>query len=80
MWFTRNKDGKTVYGIVPQRDGEAFPTTISWKGNVPRKGSKIVQLSTRKALKYKTVGDVTTVTLPKNANGSNGVAFKIVTK
>lgn len=79
IWFTANKDGKTIYGIVPQKDDANFPATISWQGNVPVKGSKIVQLSTGKALKYKTVGDVTTVTMPKDADGSNGVAFKIVT-
>ena len=80
IWFTANKDGKTIYGIVPQKDDADFPATISWKGNVPVKGSKIVQLSTGKKLKYKTEGDVTTVTLPRDANGSNGVAFKIITK
>ena len=80
IWFTGNKDGKTVYGIVPQKDDTPFPATISWKGNVPVKGSKIVNLATKKSLKYKTVDGVTTVTLPKDANGSNGVAFKIVTK
>ena len=80
IWFTGNKDGKTVYGIVPQKDDTPFPATISWKGNVPVKGSKIVNLATRKALKYKTVDGVTTVTMPKDANGSNGIAMKIVTK
>ena len=80
IWFTGNKDGKTVYGIVPQKDDTPFPATISWKGNVPVKGSKIVNLATRKAVKYKTVDGVTTVTMPKDANGSNGIAMKIVTK
>lgn len=80
MWFTGSKDGKTVYGIVPKADDVAMPATVAWKGNVPKKGSKIMLLGSKKALKYKTSGDVTTVTLPKDADGSNGVAIKIAVK
>ncbi len=76
VWFTANKDGKTIYAIIPQVDGKPFPTTISWKGNAPRKGGKMVMLANGKKVKYKTVDGTTTVTLPANVEGSNGVALK----
>ena len=41
-----------------------MPTEISWTGNVPKKGVRL--LSTGKKLKTKVVGDKVTVVLPKN--------------
>ena len=79
IWFTAAKDGKTIYGIVPQKDDTAFPEFIEWEGNAPRKGSKIITLDGRKSLKWINTEGKTKVWLPKNANGSNGIAIKFVT-
>ena len=74
VWFTAAKDGKTLYAIVPQTDDAPMPATISWKGNAPK--GKMTWIENGKAVKYTTTGDVTTVTLPKGADGKNGVALQ----
>ena len=35
VWFTANKDGKTLYAIYALPEGEQLPTTIEWEGNLP---------------------------------------------
>ena len=62
-WFTANKDGKTLYAIYTPADGETLPETITWKGNLPK--GKMVLLANGKKVKYRTEGDLVTVTLPK---------------
>ena len=78
IWFSSSKDQKTIYAVIPQKDdAENKPLTISWQGNTPRKGSKIINLATKKAVKYTTKDNTTTITLPKGLAGTNGVALKI---
>lgn len=80
VFFTANKDGKTLYAIVNQDDEKGVPASVTWTGNTPKKGAKLINLATKKPLKYKVEGDKTTVTLPANATGTNGVAIKYVIK
>ena len=80
VFFTANKDGKTLYAIVNQDDEKGIPAQVEWTGNTPKKGSKLINLATKKPLKYKVVDDKTIVTLPANATGTNGVAIKFVVK
>lgn len=77
VWFTANKDGKNLYAIVPQNDETGLPATITWDGNEPVKGSKMIDVATKKAVKYTIVNGKTTVTLPA---GTNGVALKFTVK
>ncbi len=77
VWFTANKNGKTLYAIVPQNDEKGVPTTVTWKGNVPV--SKIIDIATGRTVKHSTKGDITTVSLPKTT-GTNGIALKFQTK
>lgn len=77
IWFTANKDQKTLYAIITATDGQT-PQTVSWKGNLPK--SKIILLETGKAVKYKTVGEETTVTLPKKYQNKNGCVLKFITQ
>lgn len=79
VWFTASKDGKTIYAIIPHKDGTDMPTTIQWRGNEPKKGSRIAMLDSNKALKYSSTDGITTVTLPKD-NTRNGIALKIAVK
>lgn len=80
VWFTANKDGKRMYALVPQHDGIAYPATVEWQGNVPKKGSKITDLRSGKALKWMIRGDKVLVTLPEDAGMSNGLALRFYTK
>ena len=78
VWFTAAKDGKTLYAIVPQPDDAPMPATVSWKGNAPK--GKMTWIENGKTVKYTTTGDVTTVTLPKGADGKNGVALQFTVR
>lgn len=78
IWFTASKDGKTIYAVVPQTDDAvAESMTISWEGNAPKKNTKIINLATKKAVKYVTSEGKTSITLPKGTAGTNGIALKI---
>jgi len=63
VWFTADKDGKTLYAIYALPDGEDLPTTIEWSGNTPQ--GKMKMLKGDKSVKYSTKGGKVTVTLPK---------------
>lgn len=64
IWFTGSKDGKTVYALVPYNEGENFPATLTWQGNIPRGAVRLVSNGAK--LKHRISGDTVTVTLPKN--------------
>lgn len=62
VWFTANKDGKTLYAIYALEDGEKTPKTITWTVNKPK--GKLTLLQNKKAVKYTVKGDQVTVTIP----------------
>lgn len=62
VWFTASKDKLTTYAIV--RPDGPMPSTVSWHGNLPAKGSKMVILATGKSLKYKIKDGQVEVVLP----------------
>ncbi|MBX2951548.1 MAG: alpha-L-fucosidase [Leadbetterella sp.] len=64
FYFTRAKDNRR-YAIRLRKT--ALTETVSWEGNAPRKGSKMVILEDNTPVKWKTEGNVTTVTLPKKS-------------
>ncbi|UZR97497.1 alpha-L-fucosidase [Chondrinema litorale] len=65
-FFTKGKEGE-LYALVNLEEGKDIPTTISWIGNIPAKGSKITFLSSGGSrVKYKVSGDKVTVTLPSS--------------
>ena len=76
VWFTANKDGKTLYCIVPKADDTPLPDVISWEGNAPKKGSTLVLLHNGKSLKWNTKDNITKVYLPSNLGNTNGIAIK----
>jgi len=63
-FFTRSKDSATVYALVRLKEGEALPTTVEWKGNLPKKGTKIKLLQTGQAVKWAQEGETIKVSLP----------------
>ncbi len=63
IWFTAAKDGKSLFAIYQLNEDEAVPAQLTWTGNLPAKGVRL--LSTGKKLKTKVMGDRVTVTLPK---------------
>lgn len=63
IWFTADKDGKTLYAIYALPDGEQLPEELTWSTNVPK--GKMTVLANGKRTSYKVDGDKVTVTLPK---------------
>ena len=79
LWFTRSKDGKTLYAIYALRDGEQLPDSVHWKGYMgylPE--GKVLLLNTGKNLRTTIKDGVVTVKLPKGLR-QEPLAFKITT-
>lgn len=75
VWFTADKTQPNVrYGIVPAENG--LPATVTWKGNQPRRGSRIVDLATGRRLNWTCEQGAVTVTLPTGTQAQDGVAFR----
>ena len=79
VWFTANKDEKTLYAIYALPEGESLPDVIEWEGNVPKKNATIELLQNGKKLRWSTEGNKVKVFLPKGsvANKSIAMSFRI---
>lgn len=63
IWFTADKDGRTLYAIYALPEGESVPATVTWHGNIPQGSVKM--LGNNRSLKYEVKGETVTVHLPK---------------
>ena len=77
VWFTADKNGKTLYAIYALEDGEKTPKTIPWTENKPK--GKLVLLQNGKSVKYTVKGNQVTVTLPSGLK-NEPLAFKFNSK
>lgn len=77
VWFTADKNGKTLYAIYALEDGEKTPKTITWTENKPK--DKLVLLQNGKSVKYTVKGNQVTVTLPSGLK-NEPLAFKFNSK
>ncbi|MDD6506140.1 MAG: alpha-L-fucosidase [Prevotellaceae bacterium] len=76
MWFTADKDGRTLYAIYALPDGETLPATLEWTGNEPVGNVKL--LKGNKTLKCVKKDGKVQVTLPKGiANEPVALQFTI---
>lgn len=64
IYFTRSKDSASVYALVCIKEGDALPATVEWKGNLPKKGTKMRLLQTGQSVKWKITDGVVRVELP----------------
>ncbi len=81
VWFTADKNGKTLYALYALPEGEKVTATIEWKGNIPVKHSKIKLLASGQSVKWTTDGTKVTVYLPKEIVGSaESLAFQFDVK
>lgn len=72
VWFTADKDKKTLYALYALNDNETLPRTIEWKGNIPRKGSRVILLETGKRVRWSVTKDGTVkVRLPRRIMKNN---------
>ena len=77
VWFTADKNGKTLYAIYALEDGEKTPKTITWTENKPK--GKLVLLQNGKSVKYTVKGNQVTVNLPSGLK-NEPLAFKFNSK
>lgn len=77
VWFTADKNGKTLYAIYALEDGEKTPKTITWTENKPK--DKLILLQNGKSVKYTVKGNQVTVTLPSGLK-NEPLAFKFNSK
>lgn len=81
VWFTADKNGKTLYALYALPEGEKVPATIEWEGNIPAKHSKIKLLASGQSVKWMADGNKVTVYLPKKIAGSaESLAFQLEIK
>ena len=64
-WFTQSKDAKKIFAIHCVKPDESIPIVLKWKGNMPKKGSDIILLSTGKKVKWQNVNGEIIVSLPR---------------
>lgn len=77
VWFTANKDGKTLYAIYALPEGENLPETIEWTGNIPT--GRMTLLQNGKSVRYSVNGDKVTVKVPKKL-AREALAFRFKLK
>ena len=76
LWFTADKEGRTLYAIYALPDGETLPATLEWTGNEPV--GKVKLLKGNKTLKCVKKDGKVQVTLPKGiANEPVALQFTI---
>ena len=76
VWFTANKDGKTLYAIYALPEGEELPEIIEWEGNEP--SGKMTLLQNGKRVKYTCENGQVKVTLPQGLkNETLAFSFKV---
>lgn len=77
VWFTANKDGKTLYAIYALQEGEQLPATIEWEGNIP--SGRMMLLQNGKSVSYICKDGKVTVTVPKGISNET-LAFRFKAK
>jgi alpha-L-fucosidase len=73
-WFTQSKDGKKTYAIACWEEGKPIPQKITWQGNEPAPGSKVICLQTGKPVAWKKTADGVELTLPTSKNLPTSIA------
>jgi alpha-L-fucosidase len=64
VYFTKGKNGNN-YALLPVTEGNPLTTTVEWKGNLPKKGSKMKLLQTGKDIKWTAEKGVVKVFIPR---------------
>ena len=70
-WFTQNNSIATRYALVCLKEGQTLPVTVSWKMNVPKKGSVMKLLQTGETVKWMMTGDEVKVSVPSSLHKMN---------
>jgi alpha-L-fucosidase len=66
IFFTRSKSAPKVYALVCLTENKPLPSTVSWDGNFPKKGTMMQILQTGEKVKWARDGNTVTVYLPSS--------------
>lgn len=77
VWFTADKDGKTLYAIYSLPEGGVLPESIEWEGNVPSGEMTLLKNSTK--VSYHCKNNKVIVKLPKGLD-NEAIAFRFKLK
>jgi len=77
-WFTQSKDGKKLFAIYCLNPNEKSPVKISWHGNIPKKGTDVVLVSTGKKVKWSEANGKVSLEIPKEINIRSALAFEFM--
>ncbi|WP_051084352.1 alpha-L-fucosidase [Segetibacter koreensis] len=65
-WFTKSKEANVKYALFCIEENSALPSTIKWKNNIPKKGTKMRLLQTGENVKWVQQADSVEIFLPKS--------------
>ena len=65
LWFTASKDGRRRYALYALPDSASLPTNLVWQGCIPKRGTSVRLLGSRKRLKWTERDGTVIVRLPK---------------
>jgi alpha-L-fucosidase len=71
-YFTHSKNLGLNYALILLQEQQPMPVVIQWKGNPPKKGSKMIWLQNGKPVKWKQEGETTRVFLSKARDDKHG--------
>ena len=77
VWFTANKNGRTLYAIYALPENGQLPAVIEWEGNLPN--GRMTLLQNGKSVKYTCKEGKVFVTLPQGVRNES-LAFRFNTK
>lgn len=65
-FFTQSKDSLKQYALICLAENQAIPSSVSWQGMYPSKGTKVVLLNTKEHVKWTREGNNIKINLPKS--------------
>jgi alpha-L-fucosidase len=80
-FFTKGKKGET-YAIVPLDEDRPIPSEVTWRYNVPAKGTAVKLLKNGKKVRWRKQGDAVVISLPdevKKLKSYPALAFSFTT-
>jgi alpha-L-fucosidase len=80
-FFTKSKTGKAIYALTCTDDKAPLPAFVTWKNNMPVKGTKMILLETGEKVKWVNENGDTKVFLPKsvlNKAGRSALVFSFI--
>ena len=76
IWFTLNKNKKTMYALYSDPKARTLPNYIEWENNIPAKGSAVYCLQNGKKVRWEIKNNRVRVYLPQNLKTEvNALAF-----